>query len=198
MTSMRARGWVAAVTVLVALGAAASAVTAGGEPAVSGADSSPVGVSGGTSGPVRLSTTAPTTRTIAVVSPRGVPGGFRGFAKRAEGRVLLRIENVTYDRSPGVGYKVYVDLPGAAASAAREHYVGSLSFYGVRSGAVFSAGSRTFEITDLARAGALDRGTVAITVRPFDLTVPASPRPVVPDAEVTIGRISIETIASTP
>jgi hypothetical protein len=77
--------------------------------------------------------------------------------------VYLNVEGLSADRTPGVSWEVYLNLPPGGADEAGEHLVGVISFFGFRRQLDPAGGDHglgpmihTFDITDLV-AGLKDR-----------------------------------------
>jgi tyrosinase len=69
---------------------------------------------------------------------------FMSAAATPQQTVLLNIEGVNYERSPGVYYQVYLNLPEATKPDPRgPYYVGNLSLFALK------GGTRHFDITKL-------------------------------------------------
>jgi len=138
---------------------------------------------------VRLSATAPVTRTITLA---------RAVAPGARCRLVIELRDVTFSSPPPVAYDVYVNLPhGAVPRGNDPHHVGSLTFYGL-DGKASPRGSQALgqliDVTPAARASA-ERGTIAVTFVPFALVEGGAGAPK-PSTDATIGRIEVRAIAA--
>jgi hypothetical protein len=152
----------------------------------------------GTGSAVTLSTTAPTTTTIAINVPRSQGRGSLGsfFAAAPNRKVVLEIDNLTYDTFPAVGYHLYVDAAAGSQRPASPGprgpgYVGSFSFFG--HGHRGMTENRSYDISKVARSGALDAGNAHVRIVPFALTTPVRGAHAAPPSKaiVKVGAIKI-------
>lgn len=110
----------------------------------------------------------------AAARNRGVPS-----------RYYLRVEDIEADRNPGIGYRVYLNLPAEDLDepGERAHYVGNVSFFGIEHLSDLDrdhdgpVGLRhVFDITglveELRERGAWDGEQFTVTFRPLGLEPP--------------------------
>jgi tyrosinase len=145
--------------------------------------------------PVRL--TAGSTQVTLVSAPRPGQPGVQALSARIrsvapESRIVLVLNGLHAERSPGVLYEVLMQVPSdAAPETAAEHVAGYISFFNattpIDEGPHHEVTYR-FDVTDLTRrladVGALE-GSLRVTLRPIGSDVPA------PDAEASIAAIAL-------
>jgi tyrosinase len=71
---------------------------------------------------------------VKPIPPPSGPGPLSEAAKMAAlpRRVVLSIEQINFDKNPGVGYEIYINLPeGEKPSYKSPHYAGTLHFFGL-------------------------------------------------------------------
>jgi tyrosinase len=121
---------------------AAPPPSSGDEPAAAAAAApAPVHL-GASAGSVTLGS-APSRVDVPVEDPEPSPPSFTADAdagteaaasarRRAGGRTVVRLEGVRSEWNPGLGYAVYVSVPGAeGGGAAERYYAGNISFFGI-------------------------------------------------------------------
>lgn len=145
--------------------------------------------------PVRLGVGS--TQVTLVSTPRPGQPGVQALSARIrsvapESRVVLVLNGLHAERSPGVLYEVLLQVPSdAAPETAAEHVAGYISFFNAT--APIDEGPHhevtyRFDVTDLTRrladVGALE-GSLRVTLRPVGSDAPEA------DAEVSIAAIAL-------
>jgi tyrosinase len=124
----------------------------------------------------------------------------RGLTAEPEGLVLLELDEISFDRFPGIYYEVYVGLPeGEEPDPESIHYAGNLQFFGVSEEGhhgTITDDLHTFDITANVRAlrdaELWKEGDVPVTLVPRGLSDEgAATLAAEPAATVKVGRISL-------
>jgi hypothetical protein len=140
-----------------------------------------------------------------------VPTNTRSLVQAAgeRGHVLVNVEDIEAERDPGLGYAVYLEVPGAEPDSARQH-IGNISFFGIKAmndpdrvhqgEAGFG---QSFEATEAVKAlreqGLWDPASVRVTFAPIRVLPPPGEEPseesraaaAVALPPVRIGRVSL-------
>jgi Common central domain of tyrosinase/Polyphenol oxidase middle domain len=140
-----------------------------------------------------------------------VPLPGRGAAGRAA-RLVVKVEGISADATPGFTYAVYLNLPEGEVSAEErlKHYLGTITFFGKtraeargHAHAVADTFDETFDATLVAarlqQAGRWDPENLVVTILPLAPTPPEGARPAaqakaeaaVKEANVRYKRISV-------
>jgi hypothetical protein len=92
--------------------------------------------------------------TVVLPLPEGAQASIHQAVSAKAGRVLLNIVGIDYEKNPGAGYEIYLNLPaGAADSRDTAHYAGVLHFYNLKEAAQASGkpAEVDFDITEQVR-----------------------------------------------
>ncbi|HVF58410.1 MAG TPA: tyrosinase family protein [Thermoanaerobaculia bacterium] len=124
----------------------------------------------------------------------------RVFTEVPEAQMVLNLDEVSFEKFPGIHYEVYVNLPeGEEADPDSIHYVGNLQFFGLKPHAGHEEkgpGPQSFDITANVRAlKEVERwteGSVAVTLVPRGLTgADQKPLEARPASKIRVGKISL-------